>query len=51
MQLNEGLEELGAEITIDGVTYAGGVFGESTIENIKLPSTLKRIEAGMFQGC
>ena len=30
---------------------AGLVFAFSTIESIKLPSTLKRIEAGTFKAC
>ena len=40
MQLNEGLEKLGRN-----------TFGWSAIEDITLPSTLKRIENETFQGC
>ena len=40
MRLNEGLEKLGRN-----------TFGWSTIEDITLPSTLKRIESETFQGC
>ena len=40
MQLNEGLETLG---------YSA--FEYSAIESIRFPSTLKRIENGMFENC
>ena len=40
MQLNEGLEKLGES-----------VFESNAIENIRLPSTLKKIEAMTFAGC
>ena len=40
MHLNEGLEKLGSD------TFSG-----SAIENIKVPSTLKRIEVGTFSWC
>ena len=40
MQLNEGLGKLG---------YSA--FEKSTIENITLPSTLKRVEAETFRFC
>ena len=42
---------LGAEITIGEETLVGCAFANSAIENIKLPSTLKKIEIGMFVGC
>ena len=51
MQLNEGLEKLGEEETINGWEYEGAVFCASAIETIKLPSTLKRIEAETFSLC
>ena len=40
MRLNEGLEKLG-----ENAFYSSG------IESIRLPSTLKRIEAKTFYGC
>ena len=40
MQLNEGLETLGR------LAFYG-----SAIESIRLPSTLKKLEAEMFSGC
>ena len=40
MQLNEGLEKLGRS-----------TFERSAIEDITLPSTLKRIESETFKGC
>ena len=51
MQLNEGLEKLGAKVIVDGMDCEGGVFRETAIENIRLPSTLKRLEANTFSGC
>ena len=51
MQLNEGLEKLGGEVTGEEEASAGLVFAFSSIESIKLPSTLKRIEAGTFKAC
>ena len=51
MQLNEGLEKLGAKEIVDGKDCEGGVFRETAIENIRLPSTLKRLEANTFSGC
>ena len=51
MYLNDGLEKLGAEETIDGKQYGGGVFVESAIESIRLPPTLKRLELGIFNKC
>ena len=36
---------------IDGRTYEGEVFSKSTIEKIKIPSTLKIIEEGTFSEC
>ena len=51
MQLNEGLEKLGAREIIDRWKYEGGVFRKTAIESIWLPSTLKKIEDEMFYGC
>lgn len=51
VQLNEGLERLGEKETINEREFEGGVFVNSAIENIRLPSTLRRIEAEMFEGC
>ena len=51
MVLNGGLEVLGTdEYTPDGRTWYG-VFQESTLESVELPSTLKRIEYNAFQSC
>ena len=49
--MNDGLEKLGAEETIDGKQYGGGVFVESAIESIRLPPTLKRLGPGTFSDC
>ena len=51
MQLNEGLERLGAKEVINGKEYEGGAFAGTALESIRLPSTLKRIEAEMFYSC
>ena len=51
MVLNEGLETLGTdEYTPDGRMWYG-VFQESALESVELPSTLKRIEYNAFQSC
>lgn len=51
VSLNEGLEVLGTdEYLRNGATYKG-VFQESGLECIKLPSTLRRIEYGAFKSC
>ena len=42
--MNEGLEALGTKDT-DG---EGDVFSRSAIESVKIPSTLRRLEAGTF---
>ena len=49
--LNEGLERLGAKETRDGWEYEGRAFGETAIESVRLPSTLKRIEREAFYQC
>ena len=49
--LNEGLEILGTdECTPDGRPWYG-VFQDSALESIELPSTLRRIEYNAFQSC
>ena len=49
--INEGLEVLGTDEYPgnDGNWY--GVFGDSALEYIELPSTLKKIEYSAFSGC
>ena len=51
MRLNDGLERQGVKEIIDGSGYEGGVFRETAIESIRLPSTLRRVEAMTFAGC
>lgn len=49
--LNEGLEVLGTdEYGYDGKPLLG-VFYNSAVESVILPSTLKRIEYSAFKGC
>ena len=51
MELNEGLEVLGTdEYPDDGGTWCG-VFEQSSLECVELPSTLKRIEYSAFEEC
>ena len=45
VELNEGLETIGT----DRGTY--GVFGDSALEHVLLPSTLKWTESKAFSGC
>ena len=49
--LNEGLEALGTNEYQDNCDEYGGVFQGSAIENVTLPSTLKRIEYNAFREC
>ena len=51
MQLNEGLEKLGAKETFNGSEYEGEVFEYSAIENVRIPSTVKRLEKETFYDC
>lgn len=51
MQLNEGLERLGAKEGRPGWTVEGEVFAQTAVEHIVLPSTLKRLEARTFFAC
>lgn len=48
--LNDGLEVLGKDEYLDGEELCG-VFENSVIENMKFPSTLKRIEYRTFKNC
>lgn len=49
--MNEGLEKLGAREIINGHEHEGAVFECTAIENIRIPSTLKRLEAETFSWC
>ena len=51
MQLNEGLEKLGAKETVNGREYEGSVFEWSGVQHIRIPSTLKRLEPETFWLC
>ena len=51
VKFNEGLEVLGTEEYADDGGMWCGVFEDSSLENIELPSTLKRIEYRTFRGC
>ena len=52
VQLNEGLEKLGAkEEVCDKLESEGEVFYGTAIESIRIPSTVKRVEAGTFKCC
>ena len=51
MEFGEGLEALGTDEYADDDTLLYGVFHESALESIKLPSTLKRIEYSTFENC
>lgn len=48
MRFSEGLEVLGTDEYADDDTLFHGVFEESALENVWLPSTLKRIEYSAF---
>ena len=51
VQLNEGLQKLGAKEVVNGRECEGEVFLGSALESIRLPSTLKRIEYRTFSCC
>ena len=51
VQLNEGLKKLGEMEVVNGNVHTGQAFAGSVIRSIKLPSTLKRIEAETFWLC
>ena len=51
MRFSEGLEVLGTnEYQKDGAPL-DGVFENSAVEHVELPSTLKRLECGVFAFC
>ena len=49
--LNEGLEALGTSERPDDKQWYYGVFQDTAVEEINLPSTLKRIKYSAFQNC
>ena len=49
--LNEGLEVLGKDEYLNDNKMWNGVFQNSVLEEIKLPSTLKKIEYSAFACC
>ena len=49
--LNEGLKKLGAKEVVGESECEGKVFAYSAVESVRLPSTLKRIEAWTFNCC
>ena len=51
VRFNEGLEVLGTDEYADGRGSLLGVFEDSSIESVKLPTTLKRIEYNVFKNC
>ena len=51
MKFNNGLEVIGTDEYLNDGGLCYGVFEESSVENIELPSTLKRIEYSVFEGC
>ena len=51
VRFNEGLEVLGTDEYADGRGSLLGVFEDSSIESVKLPTTLKRIECNVFKNC
>ena len=46
VKLNESLSVLGEDLY-----YASGVFADSGLESVRLPSALKRLEVRAFKGC
>ena len=51
VKFDEGLEILGTGEYSDDYGTWYGVFEESSIERVKLPTTLKRIEHNEFKNC
>lgn len=51
VRLNKGLEKLGEKELVGEQEYEGKVFAYSAIRDIRLPTTLKKIEERMFLGC
>lgn len=50
-KFGDGLEVLGSDEEADEEEEMRGVFQNSALENVVLPSTLKRIESWTFCGC
>ena len=51
VKFSEGLEVLGEDEYDDDGNMWFGVFEDSSVESVELPSTLKRIEYCAFQDC
>ena len=51
MKFREGLETLGTEELQENGKPHYGVFAESALDDVRLPSTLKLIEYGAFESC
>lgn len=51
VKFRDGLEVLGADECLNAEQGYYGVFQESAVEHVELPSTLKRIEYSAFQSC
>lgn len=51
VKFGEGLEVLGTDEHMDDGQTWSGVFEESAVESVELPSTLKRIEYNAFMKC
>lgn len=51
VKINVGLEVLGTPEHLDGGGMRLGVFQDSSVEHVELPSTLKRIGYSAFQNC
>lgn len=51
VKFNDGLEVLGTDECVAGYIMYTGVFYKSALENIELPSTLKKIKSGAFSEC
>lgn len=51
VQLNEGLERLGAKEIVGDLRYRGNVFASSAVRDVRLPSMLKTLEARTFFDC
>ena len=51
VMFSDGLEVLGSGERVDDNQGFYGVFQESAVEHVELPSTLKRIEYSTFEKC
>ena len=51
MKFGEGLEALGTDEYFNNGKMYLGVFEQSSVEHVELPSTLKRIEYSAFREC